>query len=139
MKEFGFPKTEKLKQKKDLDLLFSKGKWMTHGSLRIISIKIEDTESPCPKVGVSVSKKFFKKAVHRNRIKRLLREVYRLNKTQFIEAFGVNSHNMLFWVSKNIPSHYNEVEAFFKEACLLKINSKKKQTANQATKPPLKP
>lgn len=126
MKEFGFPKTEKLKQKKDLDLLFAKGKWMTCGSLRIISIKTEDTESLYPKVGVSVSKKFFKKAVHRNRIKRLLREAYRLNKALFVEAFGSNSHNMLFWVSKNIPTHYNEVEIFFKDICLLKSSSKKK-------------
>lgn len=126
MKEFGFSKTEKLKQKKDLDLLFAKGKWMTCGSLRIISIKIQDAESSPPKVGVSVSKKFFKKAVHRNRIKRLLREAYRLNKSIFIEAFGSNSHNMLFWVSKNIPTHYSEVELFFKEICALKINLKKK-------------
>lgn len=126
MKEFGFPKSEKLKQKKDLDLLFSKGKWMTCGSLRIISLKNNDTGSLFPKVGVSVSKKFFKSAVHRNRIKRLLREVYRLNKSQFVEAFGSSSHNMLFWVSKKQPTHYNELKAYFDEICDMKNTSNSK-------------
>lgn len=124
MKEFGFPKEEKLKQKKDIELLFAKGKWMTHGSVRIISIKPESTEAISIKVGVSVSKKFFKRAVHRNRIKRLLREAYRLNKASFTEAFGVNSHNMLFWVSKKLPSHFTEIETDFKLLCKEKSSRK---------------
>ncbi len=121
MKEFGFPKEEKLKQKKDIDLLFAKGKWMTYGSVRIISIKPDSTEPISIKLGVSVSKKFFKRAVHRNRIKRLLREAYRLNKSTFTEAFGEDSHSMLFWISKKAPSHYSEIEADFKLLCQAKL------------------
>ncbi len=61
----------------------------------------------------SVSKRYFKKAVHRNRIKRLLREVYRLNKAQFLEKFGENSLTMLFYVSPTLPKNYQEIEEEF--------------------------
>jgi ribonuclease P protein component len=41
-------------------------------------------------VGVSVSKRNFKRAVDRNRIKRLLRETYRLQKRELIEVLKCN-------------------------------------------------
>lgn len=107
-----FPKKEKLKHKTDISLLFEKGKWKNCGCLRVISLKVEGNSSH--KVGVSVSKKFFKRAVDRNRIKRLLREAYRLNKEEFIEKFGKNSISMLFYVSKDLPTHFQEIEQDFK-------------------------
>ena len=96
MTDFRFPKEEKLKHKREIDLLFAKGKWQTCGNLRIISINLEkkpqeDFLISNQKFGVSVSKRYFKKAVDRNRIKRLLRETYRLNKEIFTEVFGENS------------------------------------------------
>ena len=57
MKEFGFPSSEKLKAKKDIDRLFKEGKWVTTGNLRIIWFASESET----KVGVSVSKRYFKK------------------------------------------------------------------------------
>ncbi|MFN4197732.1 MAG: ribonuclease P protein component, partial [Flavobacterium sp.] len=48
--------------------------------LRLVFAKLPDTEETGLKIGVSASKKYFKKATQRNRIKRLLREAYRLNK-----------------------------------------------------------
>ncbi len=57
MKEFGFPSSEKLKAKKDIDRLFKEGKWITTGNLRIIWLASESET----KVGVSVSKRYFKK------------------------------------------------------------------------------
>lgn len=110
-----FPKQEKLKQKNDISLLFDKGKWKTCGNLRIISIKNENFTHP--KIGVSVSKKYFKKAVHRNRIKRLLRESYRFHKAEYQEAFGKNSHAMIFWISKELPQNFQQVEAEFLNLC----------------------
>ena len=41
MTDFRFPKEEKLKHKREIDLLFAKGKWQTCGNLRIISINLE--------------------------------------------------------------------------------------------------
>lgn len=115
MKQFGYPKQEKLKQKKEISLLFEKGKWKSCGNIRIISLKSEDISNQ--KIGVSVPKRYFKKAVERNRIKRLLREVYRLNKDIFISSFGSNSLSMLFWISKDLPKHYQEVEKDFLKLC----------------------
>lgn len=108
---YKYPREEKLKQKNDISLLFEKGKWKTCGNLRVISFSSEEFSQH--KVGVSVSKRYFKKAVHRNRIKRLLREVYRLNKAQFLEKFGKNSLTMLFYVSPTLPKNYQEIEEEF--------------------------
>lgn len=117
-----YPTREKLKQKREIDLLFGKGKWRSCGDLRIISIDLdkkpqEDFSVANQKVGVSVSKKYFKKAVDRNRIKRLLREVYRFNKDVFTEAFGTHSLSMIFWVSREKPADLKSVQENFLTLC----------------------
>ena len=108
---YKYPREEKLKQKNDISLLFEKGKWQTCGNIRIITFSSEEILQH--KVGVSVSKKYFKKATDRNRLKRLLREAYRLNKEEFLQKFGENSLNMLFYISKEKPKSYKEVERDF--------------------------
>ena len=118
MKEFGYSKDEKLKQKKEISLLFEKGKWRNCDNLRIIFLK--ENLSGNLQFGVSVSKRFYKKAVDRNRIKRLLREAFRLNKTEFKNAFGENSSAMLFYISPTKPSHFSEIETNFLKLCELK-------------------
>ena len=122
MTDFRFPKEEKLKHKREIDLLFAKGKWQTCGNLRIISINLEkkpqeDFLISNQKFGVSVSKRYFKKAVDRNRIKRLLRETYRLNKEIFTEVFGEKSVSMIFWISKEKPSSFQSLEESFVTLC----------------------
>lgn len=108
MQDFRYPKNEKLKSKSEIELLFKKGKWISSGKVRLIVNKKNENFTNT-KVGVSVSKKFFKKAVDRNRIKRLLREFYRLNKSLFIEKFGTQASIMLFYVAKDLPNHYKEI------------------------------
>ncbi len=117
-----YSKKEKLKQKKQIDYLFAKGKWKTNGNLRVISVNLEkkpsaDFQVLQQKVGVSVSKKYFKKAVDRNRIKRLLRDAYRRNKEQFSTAFGTQSLSMIFWISPEKPSDLHIIEENFCELC----------------------
>jgi len=72
-----------LKSRKVIDLLFTEGKSFSIFPFRIV-YKIDavpPADSPdLLKAGFSASKKYFKKAVHRNRIKRLMRETYRLQK-----------------------------------------------------------
>lgn len=118
MTNFTYSKAEKLKKDTEIALLFEKGKWKTCGNLRIIVLKEKPTVPiEQAKFGVSVSKRYFKKAVHRNRIKRLLREAFRLNKEAFKEAFGEKTFAMLFWVSSEIPAKFQEVEEQFLKLC----------------------
>lgn len=118
MQNSQYPRAEKLKKNTEISLLFEKGKWRTSGNLRIIILKDKPTlPIESGKLGVSVSKRYFKRAVHRNRIKRLLRECYRLNKGLFKEAFGEKTMAMLFWVSSEMPSKFQDVEAQFIKLC----------------------
>lgn len=122
MTDFTYPRKEKLKQKKEIDLLFANGKWKTVGNLRLITLDLEKKSSlnflvDNQKFGVSVSKRNFKKAVDRNRIKRMLREVYRHNKTIFTESYGTRSISMLFWMSKEKPESLETLEQNFLTLC----------------------
>ena len=87
LKTFG--KNEKLVSKKTIDALFSGGnsRSMSAYPLRVVFMRKErnETEEPA-QVMVSVSKRHFKRAVKRNRVKRQIREAYRLNKHLLHEA-----------------------------------------------------
>ena len=76
--------TEKLKSKILIDSLFTEGKSVPKYPIRLVYKELTTTndsdQSAQIQVSFSVSKKRFKKAVDRNHIKRILREVYRKNK-----------------------------------------------------------
>ncbi|MBK1894940.1 ribonuclease P protein component [Chryseobacterium paridis] len=118
MQNFGYPKEEKLKKTNEISLLFEKGKWRTCENLRIILLKDKpNLPIETSKFGVSVSKRYFKKAVSRNRVKRLLRECYRLHKDLFKASFGEKTFAMLFWVSPEMPEKFQDVESQFIKLC----------------------
>jgi len=113
-----YPRAEKLKKNTEISLLFDKGKWRTSGNLRIIILKDKpNLPVEISRFGVSVSKRYFKRAVHRNRIKRLLRECYRLNKDLFKQSFGEKTMAMLFWASPEMPPKFQDVQAQFIKLC----------------------
>lgn len=110
--KFTYPKTEKLKSKITIDLLFSKGKSVSKYPLRLVFVESdygipEDSEQKL-KMGVSVSKKYFKHAVDRNYFKRVLRETYRLNKHLLIDHLDKPYAFMFFYQSKDRLS-YEEI------------------------------
>lgn len=78
MGTFSFPKSERLYKKKDIQELFDKGSSFYVYPFRVIVQKLPQGNTN--QVLFSVSKKNFKKAVDRNRLKRRMREAYRLNK-----------------------------------------------------------
>lgn len=79
-KLYTYNKPEKLKSRKQLDKVFKKGTSFLIFPLKVF-VMFENEFQECKiQCGVGVSKKHFSKAVDRNRIKRILRENYRLNK-----------------------------------------------------------
>jgi len=83
---FTFPKQEKLKSRKIIKDLFEKGSSFYLYPFKIVFIKnFEAPSQEFPQILFSVSKRNFKRAVKRNRIKRLLREAYRLNKSDLLK------------------------------------------------------
>jgi ribonuclease P protein component len=98
---FTYPKTEKLKSKNTIDLLFSEGKSVSKYPLRLVFVENPLEEKEIIKMGVSVSKKYFKHAVDRNYFKRVLRECYRLNKHILAEDIVKPYAFMFFYQSKD--------------------------------------
>ena len=73
-------KQERLKSKKLIEKLYTEGNSVKTFPLRMMYVQTAHTSDfPC-QVGVSVAKRNFKKAPDRNRLKRLMRETYRLQK-----------------------------------------------------------
>ena len=73
-------KQERLKSKKLIEKLYAEGDSVKNFPLRMMYVQtVHTSEFPC-QVGVSVAKRNYKLAVDRNRLKRLMRETYRLQK-----------------------------------------------------------
>lgn len=98
---FTYPKKERLKSKTTIGLLFSEGKSVSKYPLRLVFRQAEENSEEKIKIGVSVSKKYFKKAVDRNYFKRVLRETYRLNKHLLWDNVEGNYSLMFFYQSKD--------------------------------------
>lgn len=98
---FTYPKNEKLKSKITIGLLFTEGKSVSKYPLRLVYKAGSFDESEKIKMGVSVSKKNFKKAVDRNYFKRVLRETYRLNKHLLIDNLDQPYSFMFFYQTKD--------------------------------------
>ncbi len=77
---YNFPREERLRSKKLISELFKGGSSFNLYPLRFVLLKHTHPAETPAQVLISVSKKYFKKAVDRNRLKRQIREVYRQNK-----------------------------------------------------------
>lgn len=78
--KFTLGKEERLKSRKLITKLYAEGKSIKVFPLRMVYLQVSHTSKFPAQMGVSVPKRNFKKAVDRNRIKRLIRESYRLQK-----------------------------------------------------------
>jgi ribonuclease P protein component len=98
-KQFTLGKNERLKSRKLIEQLFTEGKNFSLPPYRIYYV-LNNQVSPVQSTffniqfGVGVSGKNFKKAVDRNRIKRLTREAYRLQKNNLREVLKGNNQQL---------------------------------------------
>jgi ribonuclease P protein component len=108
---FSFSKKERLKNKIEIESLFSEGNRFFEYPFNVIW-KLDSNSDSTLKMAVSVPKKKIPNATDRNKIKRLVREAFRKNKTiiqQPLEAKNVKLHLMLVYSQSNIMS-MSEIE-----------------------------
>jgi len=83
-----FAKPEHLCGDKRIGRLFTQGEAFIVYPLRVVYLIEPKRDAGAASVMVSVPKKRFKRAVKRNRLKRLMREAYRLNKQELVEKLN---------------------------------------------------
>ena len=98
-----FGRKEKLKSKKLITQLFEEGKGISIYPIKLIYLPTDYKDKPL-QTGVTVSKRNFKSAVDRNRIKRLLREAYRRNKAQVFNNTDANFAFLFLYLGKDMPT-----------------------------------
>lgn len=103
-----FQKAERLKSRKRIDQLFKEGRSLGVFPLRALYAVAESTGNNQPlQATVSVSSRNFKKAVHRNRIKRVLREAYRNQKELLSAVIAENNQQLdifIIYTAKELPN-----------------------------------
>jgi len=120
IKKYTYGKDEKLKRRKLIDEIFTTGETFSSYPFRVFYKKMEFDSDVKAQVGVSVSKRNFKRAVDRNRIKRLMREAYRLNKYTFIDNIDNQVVVMIIYTQrKELPFDLikSKMNATLKKLC----------------------
>ncbi|MEX1382571.1 ribonuclease P protein component [Lutibacter sp.] len=121
-------KEEKLKSKKLIEQLFAEGNHVKSFPLRLIYLPIHHGAEFPIKAGFSVPKRNVKLAVNRNRIKRLIREVYRINKHSFTKNLNEQYIFMFIYMAKE-EINYVDLEVSLKKV-ISKFDTKIKEDEN---------
>ena len=103
---FTLGKEERLKSRKAIEKLFAEGKKLSASSFLVYYLLFYEENKEPLQFGVGVSGKNFKKAVDRNKIKRLTRESYRLQKSGLKETLvgeKKSLHVFFIYTGKEIP------------------------------------
>jgi len=103
---------ERLRNKKRIEQIFTKGRSFIAFPFRVVYYSQTTDSEPEIQILISVPKRNIKKAVSRNRIKRLIREAYRRNKNLLIPACFNHSKSIFFTLIflGNTPPEFLETE-----------------------------
>ena len=124
-KVFTYQKTDKLKSRKQTQHLFSTGQAINVFPIRLIYTiePLSNTTENLPttrllQAGVGAPSRTFRKAVQRNRVKRLLREAYRLEKPSFLTHAALDNKrvNLFFLYTDALVLTQIEIQGKLKEA-----------------------
>ncbi len=131
MKPYSFYKAERLCSKVLINNLFTKGnRVVTQFPFRVIWQYVPENTFEFPaQVMVSVSKRTFAHATDRNKIKRQLRELYRLSKPSLYQALAAKNKKMVLAIVFQGKSHvpYQQLSPLF-DGVIKKIISQLEKT-----------
>ena len=116
MKQYGFSKQERICKRDDFHELLAKGQVIYCYPFRCVYVW-RDAVSFSARIGISVSRKRFKHAVDRNRVKRLIRENYRLEKNLLYQHYADCNQSLdilIIYTETKIPSFLLFQKSFIK-------------------------
>jgi ribonuclease P protein component len=113
----GLNRYERLKSRKQTDILFKSRSQVFVHPVKYVWCAGRAAQKAPVEVLFNVSKRNFKRAVDRNRIKRLMREVYRKNKTILYDCLQEQDYKIslgLLYVAKDLPDYHKLEKALLK-------------------------
>jgi len=102
-----FKKEERLCSKKSIDFLFANGKSFYLNPFKIKWIYQDCVTNYHAQILIVVPKRYFKKAFERNKIKRQIREAYRLNKSVLYESLKIKDKQIVFAIIYNRKENFS--------------------------------
>lgn len=113
-----YPRNEKLKSRKLIQEVFARGKSVSVAPIKCLFLIQPPGLTELIQTGVGVSARNFRKSVQRNRIKRMMREAYRINNQSLHQALGQQQIALalfILYLGKDMPE-WKELHTAVKSA-----------------------